>query len=192
MYILVNKQGKYICKDKQDKFSVTTNPDIAAKWETYEKAENVKKNCLNSMLKNMGFQVKDNQVEVNNEGKPVDMETYEENLSEILSDVSHIDTLISDIPTKLNILYHALSVADREIIDIHHWIEFESFNACEGYKAFALLKDKLRHRRNVKDGIEVLRAVSDMETTINNLKNRSYTPRELEELFGGAEWIGKK
>ena len=195
MYILTNNHGKYICKNKyeyngsvHERYSVTTNPDGAAKWETREKAENIKKNCLTRTLKDMRFQVQEIQ------GKPeteirkdvsVDLEKFEENLTAILDDVSHIDTLISDIPTKLNVLYHALSVADREITDIHHWIEFDKFNACEGYKAFALLKEKLRHRRHVKDGIEILRAVSDMETTINNLKNRSYTPRELEDLFGG-------
>lgn len=189
MYILANNSGKYICKDSKERFSITTNSQLATSWETREKAENVRKNCLTKTLKNKGFTVKEIKEEVKEETKEekvaIDLEHFEENLKDILDDVSHIDTLISDIPTKLSTLFHAQSIVDREISDIHHWIEFDRFNAYEGYKAFALLKSKLIHRRQIKDGIEILRAVSDMETTIQNLRNRSYTPRELEELFGG-------
>lgn len=191
MFILTDNKGKFICKDSfkqngsvHERYSFTTDQSRASSWESREKAENIKNNCLNRSLRDSGFTVK----EINKTAKKQvdckhDEVDFTVDLTEILNDISHINSLMSDIPVKMNVLHHALSVVDREISDIHHWIEFDKFNAYQGYQAFAMLKEKLNHRRDIKNGIKVLDAVSNVETTVSNLKNRKYNPRELDELF---------
>lgn len=195
MFVLMNDNGCYITRDNNGKYGFTTDKGKAEKWSEKDKAKRVRKNCLTKKQKDKNFRVmeiEDKPPTPKEEPKKsiifdsdieeieINLETYDEDLSEILHNVSDINTIFtdmfSDLPNKLNILRHELSVTDREISDIHHWIELKSFNACEGYKAFALLKDKLRHRREVKDGIYILNVV-------NTAKNRKYTPRELNELF---------
>lgn len=200
MFILSNDKGKYICEDTftqngsmHKKYGITTDRNKAILYNEMNKAENVKNNCLNRSLRSMGFKVVQIKEQVISDSekeniKPVNEETFSENLIGILNDITHIDSLVSDVQDKKNILFYALKTVDREISDIHHWIEFNKFNACEGYKAFALLKEKLSHRRDIKNGIEVLKAVSNVEETVIALKNRNYRPRELDELFQGDSY----
>jgi len=186
MYILYDEKGNYICKDTfqqyggmHECYSITTNIDNAVMFDSEEKADNVRRNCLNRNLKRMGFRVTEQQPDVNvQEEKSVPVEV-------VLDDLSHVGSLLVDLNLKRDALFNALSVVDREISDIHHWLELEKINACQGYKASAMLREKLLRRRSIKDGIEIIQAISNVETTINNLKNRTYQPRELKELFGG-------
>lgn len=199
MYILYDNHGKYICKDTfqqngamHERFRITTNRRDAASYDTKEKAENVKENCLNRNLKRMGFIVVEIPCEERVEIADVKDENFEVDLAAILDDLTHIDSLVVDIPLKKATLFKALSTVDREISDIHHWLELEKINACQGYRASALLKEKLMRRRDIKNGIEVLRAISDVEVTISNLKNRTYQPRELKELFEDKDYERKE
>ena len=186
MYILYDEKGNYICKDTfqqyggtHECYSITTNKGNAITFDSEEKADNIRKNCLNRNLKKMGFMVAELEPDKNaQEEKPVPVEV-------VLDDLSHVGSLLVDLNLKRDALFNALSVVDREISDIHHWLELEKINACQGYKASAMLREKLLRRRSIKDGIEIIQAISNVETTINNLKNRTYQPRELKELFGG-------
>ena len=207
MYALTDGQGNYVCKDiyelngsHHETYGITTDSHKAVTWKSSDTAENIRKNCLKSVMRKRFHTV---EVIVSSEKETniydeigesaatfeieyqVNEETYDQDLSLIMESISSFDTLLNNSNTKLNILYHALSVADREITDIHHWIEFNNFNACEGYKAFALLKEKLKTRREIKNGIEIYQAVSGIEDAMLKVKNKKYKPRELKELFGG-------
>lgn len=88
------------------------------------------------------------------------------------------------------------SKLDMEITDILHYIEFNNFNAVQGYKLAKMLKDVTKRRREVKktetqlDIIlnNTISNVSKKGIKINNIEkeqycNERYTPRVLVDLF---------
>lgn len=90
-------------------------------------------------------------------------------------------------------LSQKLSHVDQEISDIQHYIEFNTLNAAEGYKAFKMLQDKLQERRVIKDDFLKFQILSNakvsdifdgtLDKSLEVLENRTYTPRVLKELF---------
>lgn len=104
-------------------------------------------------------------------------------------------------------LHNRLSIADKKISDIEHFIEFNNLNAANGYKAYKLLKEVLEERREVKNQIEELRPTLDFingthltdtkKKTIlysniekkyninsNSAENKKYNVRVLTDIFG--------
>lgn len=88
------------------------------------------------------------------------------------------------------------SKLDMEITDVLHYIEFNNFNAVQGYKLAKMLKDITKRRREVKktetqlDIIlnNTISNVSKKGIKINNIEkeeycNERYTPRVLVDLF---------
>ena len=90
-------------------------------------------------------------------------------------------------------LVQKLSHIDQEISDIEHYIEFNKFNAADGYKAYKMLRDKRIERRAIKDDFLKFKILSEanvseifdgtLEEKLRDLDNRTYTPRVLNELF---------
>lgn len=93
-------------------------------------------------------------------------------------------------------LANKLSILDKEIVDIIHFIEFNEFSVQDGYAAYKLLHEKTKERRIVKNekfDIEVILNVMDGKKDFESCKahfNRSfappYIPRALPELFQKA------
>lgn len=92
----------------------------------------------------------------------------------------------------------ALSTIDMEISDLMHYIEIMNLNAANGYKVFAMLKEKRIRRRRIKDDMAKFAVLSDatleelisgtLLATLKKIDNdRIYTPRKLPELFGLEE-----
>ena len=92
-----------------------------------------------------------------------------------------------------------LSKVDQEICDIMHYIEFNSLDAANGYKAYKMIRDCRLRRRQIKDEREKVKAaiqavgnvqlIEDLKTClcqIKGLEGRTYKPRILEELFENA------
>lgn len=106
-------------------------------------------------------------------------------------------SLTHEIKERRTELNHRLSMVDKEICDIRHYIEFYTFNASKGYKLCKMLKDKLIERREIKDELEVINRISLMPVgticngkgkgIIENLQDKQYTPRVLSELFEDKE-----
>lgn len=89
-----------------------------------------------------------------------------------------------------------LSSVDKEINDIYHFIEFTELDAYRGWKAYKLLKDKLRKRREIKDGFDAaIRFRKSINAKTRQIKNdtaiKKYTPRKIdvEKLINGGEAI---
>lgn len=85
-----------------------------------------------------------------------------------------------------------LNIASREMVDILHYIEFTKFNAANGYKALALLQQKLLARRAIKDKIEIRAEIDKLASGLSNLDelektiqldNRNYVPRINAKIF---------
>lgn len=87
-----------------------------------------------------------------------------------------------------------LAEIELEIEDLYHYIEFSSFNAAQGYKAYKMLKERLVKRRELKDSIILLDSIQEknmltcsvenINNVVSKLDSRSYRPRVLKELFG--------
>lgn len=87
-------------------------------------------------------------------------------------------------------LKQKLSIADRRICDIQHYIEFGNFNAYQGWLCFKMLQKALRQRRKIKNEHRILDSIM---TSYHHLQNEiqkeqsnqgcHYEPRELKHLF---------
>lgn len=85
-----------------------------------------------------------------------------------------------------------LSIIDKKLIDLTHYIEFTELNACEGYKAYKLMHEITKQRREVKNELATIQSltahipvqkVSSFNRYITKQNNKHYTPRILTELF---------
>lgn len=85
-----------------------------------------------------------------------------------------------------------LSIIDKKLIDLTHYIEFTELNACEGYKAYKLMHEITKQRREVKNELATIQSltahipvqkVSSFNRYITKQSNKHYTPRILTELF---------
>lgn len=114
-----------------------------------------------------------------------------------------LDTIVSDMTkfTETAEMYakysktinKQLAEVELEIEDLYHYIEFSSFNAAQGYKAYKMLKERLVKRRELKDGIILLDSIQEknmltcsvdnINNVVSKLDSRSYRPRVLKELF---------
>lgn len=89
-----------------------------------------------------------------------------------------------------------LSDVDKEICDIHHFMEFNNPDDTKLLEAAKMLTERKQHRRQIKNEMEkttlmrdtfmdrafcskVLQSLESME----RMKKRIYTPRKLDELF---------
>lgn len=109
--------------------------------------------------------------------------------------INSVEGLYDDAISRIDELSQIHSQLEKIQCDLLHYIEFNKLNCCNGYKAYAVLHEILNMRREVKDELEVLGYITgdfDKETqtkvkhicsSIMGKDNRSYAPRELDELF---------
>ena len=104
-----------------------------------------------------------------------------------LNRLKELNRSMSELLGKSKTLNVSLSVVDKEIVDLEHYIELSYLNAAEGYKAFKMLQNKLIQRRHIKDQMDIINqmaakgmnstAFTDMTNYIEQLESRCYFPR---------------
>lgn len=85
----------------------------------------------------------------------------------------------------------ALSNVDKELSDLHHYIELNRFSASDAWFTFKRLQQTLQRRRKIKDYLNILNqyelnncdGLSTVAIYAKNLESRQYSPRILDELF---------
>lgn len=91
---------------------------------------------------------------------------------------------------------HNLSIQDRKIGDILHKIELDALDEHEMTALCTQIKEIRRERRIIKNQLELLKMVKQMEVPsmtskfmawFAGLSTKTYTPRELPELFKKEE-----
>lgn len=115
--------------------------------------------------------------------------------------LTQVNSFITDAPARVEELKKQINNHNNMIVDIQHFIEFNSLNAADGYKVQAKMKAILNKRRELKEELEYLEligaqskrclkkddALSVISSAIHNKKevieNRAYVPRVLVELF---------
>lgn len=182
-YVLKNKNGKYAGLNKQRAWCAVDSFD-AAKELTLKKANNVKMNCLESPESWELVGVEYNLETLGKDGKmSANVEQY----------VDQLEGLAKNLRKMVEILTAEMSNADQKVQGVTHYIEFNQFGAADGYKAYKLMHDCLKERRQIKDDMFIVHAMYEgriqdisqgvLQRAILGMEKRKYKPRQIPELF---------
>ena len=164
----------------------------AKKFQTRECAVNVFGNSVSKNLRhtyNWNLEeVKTPSVneKINDTYIPVDFDDVKKSLQEL-------STKFSVLKGNKEWLLEKQSDIDKQISDILHFIEFEKFSACEGFKLCKALKELRLKRRDIKNQLELINIINchtcnnmangSTNKAISSIENKQYAPRVLIELF---------
>lgn len=114
-------------------------------------------------------------------------------LAELKKNLVITDKTMCNLKEMYSKVYGDLTSAGDEIDDLEHAIEFKTVNAAQGYQLMAELKRARRKRREAKDAkflLEIIMNEEDkgwvdgkLETAIEQLGNRKFTPKVRNDLF---------
>lgn len=190
MYVLYNNKY-YLMQNAIKQFVPTTELNEAFQFIDKTKAENALAN-LPKQTRNLGYFV----IQISNTDKPVDFDqltdielvNYDSALAQIGSFCDLHDQLVARAPW----IDHKLTEVENKIQDVLHAIEFNSYNARDGYKIYKLLHDLRIERRKYKDEIFIRELIDNnvhnvdwgkFRSRVKDVKDRQYHVREMEELF---------
>lgn len=190
-YIIRHIEGGYMQKGCSGQWERTDKIKSAERM-SYQKAVNVLQNCISPIFRNMWEIISESELVCEEEiamTQPVRHEGFDwEKISQ------EQFSLYRDLAEYGKDLSRNLSEVDLEICDINHYIEFYSLDAAKGYKAYKMLKDRLKRRRHIKDEMERVNCFlasssgdyssGKIERQLKGMDLKRYTPRVLTELFG--------
>ena len=190
MYVLYN-QKYYLMQNAIKQFVPTTELNEAFQFLDKTKAENALAN-LPKQTRNLGYFV----IQISNTDKPVDFDQFTDielvNYDSALAQISSFCDLHDQLVARAPWVDHKLIEVDNKIQDVLHAIEFNSYNARDGYKIYKLLHDLRLERRKYKDEIFIRELIDDnihsvdwgkFRSRVKDVKDRQYHAREMEELF---------
>lgn len=206
-YMLTDGNGMYIKKDKDGNYIPVENQAHGEMWTQKLKAKNILLSCINKNLRDrykvveveFGTDVvlvKPEEMSMPNDTvakQIIDLPIEENNLPNLAADIESFARFVQNAEHRATELSNKLSDVDKEISDIHHYIEFGNFNAYQGWLAFRMLKGRLQQRRKIKDELHILNQLGDCKVgssalynvmaSVSKLNTRVYQPRMLTELF---------
>ena len=191
MYVLYNNKY-YLMQNAIKQFVPTTELNEAFQFNDKTKAENALSN-LPKQMRNLGYFVQ----QVDTPTKPVDFDQLNSELELVnydsaLAQIGSFCDLHDQLVARVTWVEYKLQEVENKIQDVLHAIEFNLYNARDGYKMYKLLHDLRLERRKYKDEqiiADVMKsgfAGSNWElvkTRVDDLKDRQYHVRNLEELF---------
>lgn len=190
MYVLYNNKY-YLMQNAIKQFVPTTELNEAFQFFDKTKAENALAN-LPKQTRNLGYFV----IQISNTDKPVDFDQFTDielvNYDSALAQISSFCDLHDQLVARAPWIDHKLTEVDNKIQDVLHAIEFNSYNARDGYKIYKLLHDLRLERRKYKDEIFIRELINDnihsvdwgkFRSRVKDVKDRQYHVREMEELF---------
>lgn len=112
---------------------------------------------------------------------------------QFMADMKMVASYFKNANDRKKQLQNRLDYIEKEILDIRHYIEFKSLNACEGYNAYKMLRQRLIARRECKNEmrvVEILTAgvfttkdIASIENVIDSFDTVTYKPRVMNNLF---------
>ena len=190
MYVLYN-QKYYLMHNAIGQWTPTPELNESFQFIDKTKAENALAN-LPKQMRNLGYCVQ----QVDTPTKPVDFDQFTNvdlvNYDSALAQIGSFCDLHDQLVARATWVEYKLQEVENKIQDVLHAIEFNSYNARDGYKIYKLLHDLRLERRKYKDEqiiADVMKsgfAGSNWElarTRVDDLKDRQYHVRNLEELF---------
>ena len=191
MYVLYN-QKYYLMHNAIGQWIPTSELNEAFQFNDKTKADNALAN-LPKQMRNLGYFVQ----QIDAPSKPVDFDQFNAELELVnydsaLAQIGSFCDLHDQLVARATWVEYKLQEVENKIQDVLHAIEFNSYNARDGYKIYKLLHDLRLERRKYKDEqiiADVMKsgvAGSNWDlarTRVNDLKDRQYHVRNLEELF---------
>ena len=198
MYVLYNNKY-YLMQNAIKQFVPTPELNESFQFNDKIKAENALSN-LPKQMRNLGYfvqQVDTPTKPADTPTKPVDFDQFNSELELVnydsaLVQIGSFCDLHDQLVARAAWVEYKLQEVENKIQDVLHAIEFNSYNARDGYKIYKLLHDSRLERRKYKDEqiiADVMKsgfAGSNWElarTRVDDLKDRQYHVRNLEELF---------
>lgn len=190
MYVLYN-QKYYLMQNAIKQFVPTTELNEAFQFFDKTKADNALAN-LPKQTRNLGYRV----IQISNTDKPVDFDQFTDielvNYDSALTQIGSFCELHDQLVARAPWVEYKLQEVENKIQDVLHAIEFNSYNARDGYKIYKLLHNLRLERRKYKDEIFIRELIDDninsvdwgkFKSRVEDVKNRQYHVREMEELF---------
>lgn len=190
MYVLYNNKY-YLMQNAIKQFVPTPELNESFQFSDKIKADNTLAN-LPKQMRNLGYFVQ----QIDTPSKPVDFDGFDNselaNYDSALAQIGAFCDLHDQLVARATWVEYKLQEVENKIQDVLHAIEFNSYNARDGYKIYKLLHDLRLERRKYKDEqiiADVMKsgfANSNWElarTRVDDLKDRQYHVREMEELF---------
>ena len=191
MYVLYNNKY-YLMQNAIKQFVPTPELNESFQFSDKIKADNALAN-LPKQMRNLGYFVQ----QIDAPSKPVDFDQFNSELELVdydsaLAQIGSFCDLHDQLVAKATWVEYNLQEVENKIQDVLHAIEFNLYNARDGYKIYKLLHDLRLERRKYKDEqiiADVMKsgfAGSNWElarTRVDDLKDRQYHVREMEELF---------
>lgn len=190
MYVLYNNKY-YLMQNAIKQFVPTTELNEAFQFFDKTKADNALAN-LPKQTRNLGYFV----IQISNTDKLVDFDQFTDielvNYDSALAQIGSFCDLHDQLVARAPWIDHKLTEVDNKIQDVLHAIEFNSYNARDGYKIYKLLHDLRLERRKYKDEIFIRELIDDnihdtdwgkFRSRVKDVKDRQYHVREMEELF---------
>lgn len=189
IYLGMNKNNYIPVKDKED----------AKRFPSEKNAMAMLQSCVPKILRK-NYNWKTEEVEDTEDIKDMCDSTTNVNAQYTHVDIDDLKSTINNLSSKLSTLQgnkewllEEESNLDKQISDILHFIEFNSFSASEGYKLCKALKELRLKRREVKNELELINIINMHNCThiangntnkaISGIENKKYAPRVLTELF---------
>lgn len=190
MYVLYNNKY-YLMHNAIGQWIPTTELSESFQFKDKTKADNALAN-LPKQMRNLGYFVQ----QIDAPSKPVDFDQFNNsnlvNYDLALAQIGAFCDLHDQLVARATWVKYKLQEVENKIQDVLHAIEFNSYNARDGYKIYKLLHDLRLERRKYKDEIFIRELIDDnirsadwgkFKSQVEDVKNRKYNAREMEELF---------
>lgn len=191
MYVLYN-QKYYLMQNAIKQFVPTSELNESFQFNDKTKADNALAN-LPKQMRNLGYFVQ----QIDAPSKPVDFDQFNSELELVnydsaLAQIGSFCDLHNQLVARATWVEYKLQEVENKIQDVLHAIEFNSYNARDGYKIYKLLHDLRLERRKYKDEIFIRELIDDnihnvdwrkFRSRVEDVKDRQYHARNLEELF---------
>ena len=190
MYVLYN-QKYYLMYNAIGQWIPTSELNEAFRFNDKTKADNALAN-LPKQMRNLGYFVQ----QIDAPSKPVEIDGFDNselvNYDSALAQIGSFCELHAQLVARTTWVEYKLQEVENKIQDVLHAIEFNSYNARDGYKIYKLLHDLRLERRKYKDEKIIANVVKSgfansnwelVRSRVNDLKDRKYHVREMEELF---------
>lgn len=206
--IYIEKNGQYLAKD----FKFYKSKKQAMRFPNSAEAERIMNNNVPSaqrmqctiltessnakskLTPNPKFVVIKN---ANTQSIAIEILSIIEEKAKLLGVVDEVNSLLNvgkdSLEKRHEYISSKLSVLDKEITDVIHYIEFNEFSEEDGFAAYKMLHEKTNERRTIKNEkydiefvLDVISGKKDLAACKTHFENKTvptYVPRALPELF---------
>ena len=180
MYIVFNQTAQlYLAQDNNGHWKTTDQRHLAKLFGSKKKAHNIIE-MVGHMIPGE-WDIYPETAELPSKSN-ADESSLEDELTECLRELSSLCELRTAAAVS------RVSLSDKELTDVYHYIEFSKFNAAQGYNACRMLQDVLKKRRAAKNEAEAMLSLSSvvngpLKKAVNAAPRKQYVPRIRKDLF---------